>query len=459
MKKLIFVLVLLMFVPNVFAINLTIEKQSQNEVMIVDANQPAMVSLKVTNNEKTDNFLFYTFFGTGLEPTERIQIKEDETKEIQLTFYPRPDSELRGFTSFNYFIQGSDSSEISEKIALNVIDFEDAFEIGTQEIDPESNKIQIYLYNKVNFNFDLIKAKFDSAFFDVEGSFSLAPYEKKTFEVQLNKEDYKKLIAGFYTMKTNLQYKEVSTNLEDQIKFIEKDILETSTEDYGFIVRTKVIEKKNNGNVVADSSTTIEKNILSRLFTSFNPNPSIIERQGGKITYTWNSKINPGETLKIKIQTNWIFPFIFIALLAIIVILAKVYSIKDLTLRKRVTFMKAKGGEFALKVSIIINAKKYVEKVSIADRLPPLVKLYEKFPGEKPSKIDVQKKRIEWNFERLEQGERRVLTYVIYSKVGVLGKFALPRTTSIFEREGKIKEVNSNKTYFVAEAIEKREEQ
>ncbi len=448
-----------MILPTTLAIDLTIDQQSQNEVMIVNANEPAIVNLEVTNNGKTDNFLFYTFFGTGLEPSEKIQISKDETKEIELKFYPRQDSDLRGFTSFNYFVQGSNFSEISQKITLNVIDFQNAFEIGAQEIDPESNKIQIYLYNKVNFAFSSINAKLESAFFNIQDDFALEPYEKKTFEVQLNKEDYKKLMAGFYTLKADLIYKEVTAKIENQIKFVEKDILKTSSEDYGFIIHTKVIEKTNDGNVVAESSTTIKKNILSRLFTSFNPSPSVIDRQGGKIYYTWNSKINPGETLKIKVTTNWLFPFLFLILLIVVVVIAKVYSVKDLALRKRVSFMRAKGGEFALRVSVIINARKYMEKVNIVDKLPPLVKIYEKFSGEQPSRVDQQKKRVEWNFDKLEQGERRVLTYIIYSKVGVLGKFALPRTTAIFERDGKIKEVNSNRTYFVAEVIDRKEEQ
>jgi hypothetical protein len=55
-------------------------------------------------------------------------------------------------------------------------------------------------------------------------------------------------------------------------------------------------------------------------------------------------------------------------------------------------------------------------------------------------------------FDKLEEGERRVLSYIVFSKVGVLGKFELPRTRSSFEREGEVKRSISNKVYFVSEA-------
>jgi len=129
-----------------------------------------------------------------------------------------------------------------------------------------------------------------------------------------------------------------------------------------------------------------------------------------------------------------------------------------MVLKKKVTFVRAKGGEFALKVSLFVHAKKYIEKVQIIDRLPALVKIYEKFGGEIPSKVEEDKRRLEWNFEKLEAGEIRVISYIVYSKVGVLGKFALPSATAIFQRDGVIKNEESNRAFFMAEQRTKDEE-
>ena len=122
-----------------------------------------------------------------------------------------------------------------------------------------------------------------------------------------------------------------------------------------------------------------------------------------------------------------------------------------MVLRKRVHFVKAKGGEFALKVSVFVNAKHYVERVHIIDRLPPLVKLFDRFSGDTPTKVSEKERRVEWDFEKLEGGETRMLSYIIYSKIGVLGRFALPSTTAIYQRDGKIHESVSNRAFFVAE--------
>ena len=105
--------------------------------------------------------------------------------------------------------------------------------------------------------------------------------------------------------------------------------------------------------------------------------------------------------------------------------------------------------------TIFVQARKYVERVNIVDRLPPLVKIYERFGKEEPSKVDSANKRIEWNYEKLEAGETRILTYIIYSKVGVVGRFALPSTTAIYEKNGKIQEAESNRAFFVAEQTKK----
>jgi len=120
-------------------------------------------------------------------------------------------------------------------------------------------------------------------------------------------------------------------------------------------------------------------------------------------------------------------------------------------LRKKVSFVRTKGGEFALKITVFAKAKKYVERVSIIDRLPALTKIYKRFGGEQPTRIDEKNKRIEWVFEKLEENETRVLSYILYSKIGVVGKFALPPATAIYEKQGKIKETKSNNAYFVSE--------
>ena len=457
MKKIALLLILLIL-PAVLAINLKIEKQSSDEVMVIGLKDPTVFDLRITNLGATDSFEFYNLLGFEMFPVGTTPISQGQTKNIELKISPIGELSSRGTYTFNYFIKGQDCSEITQELTFKIIDLEDAFEIGAGEIDSESNSIEIYLHNKVNFDFEEINIKVASAFFEFEETFSLAPNKRKDFNVQLNKEDFKKLTAGFYTLNIEINVEDEKIELEETIKFTESNLLTTTTKDYGLVVNTKIITKTNQGNILEKSQTTLEKNIISRLFTSFSPEPDVVERRGSTVYYTWSREIKPGESLEIIVKTNWLFPFLAIFFIVAISILAKQYSKTDLTLKKKVSFVKTKGGEFALKITIFVKAKKYIERVSIIDKLPALTKIYERFGGEQPTRIDEKNKRIEWVFEKLEQGEARVLSYIIYSKIGVVGKFALPSTTAIYERQGKIKETESNKAYFVAEQRVEKDE-
>jgi len=302
-----------------------------------------------------------------------------------------------------------------------------------------------------------LNIKLTSAFFNIEKQISLGPNQKQNLAISLNKEDYKKLMAGYYTMNAEIIAGDKKTDVEGILKFIEKNIVTTNKKVYGVIINTNTIEKENEGNVIATTETIMKKNILSRLFTTFNIEPNIVEREGFLVYYIWRNEINPGEVLKINVRTNWTLPFLLVIMVVLVVVIVKKTSRKSLILKKKVVFVNAKGGEFGLKVSLLVEARNFIERVSVIDRLPYLTKVYEKFGGERPAKVDEAGKKIEWNFERLQAGERRVISYIVYSKIGVLGKFALPRATGVYEKEGVVKEVQSNQAFFVVEPRAKRD--
>ena len=63
-----------------------------------------------------------------------------------------------------------------------------------------------------------------------------------------------------------------------------------------------------------------------------------------------------------------------------------------------------------------------------------------------------------WHIKRLNSGEERVFTYIIYSKINIIGKFELPAAHATFEKDGKHDKVYSNRAYFMAESSEDKEE-
>ncbi|MBR9701750.1 hypothetical protein GOV13_02410 [Candidatus Pacearchaeota archaeon] len=460
MKKIFtFLLIALLIFPMISAV-LEIEKKSSNEVLVVGVGEPVTFDLNIKNVGFADSFEFYNFLGFNMFPVGTVPIGAGQTKNVKLQISPIADFPHRGFYTFTYFIKGfnENASEQSETLTFKAIELADAFEVGSGDVDSEAGSINIYIKNKVDIGFENMEAEFSSAFFDFKENFTLDANQRKEFNVELNKKDFKKLMAGFYTLDTKIKVKDQEANLEGTIKFAEKDIVTTSQKDYGFFINTRIIEKVNEGNVLAKSETVIKKNIVSRLFTTFSPEPDIVERDSSTVYYTWVREVNPSEILTITVRTNWLFPLVTVLLFIVIIILIKQYSGTDLVLRKRVSFVKTKGGEFALKVTIIANARRYVERVSIIDRLPPLVKVHERFGGQHPKRVDEKTRRIEWGFEKLEAGEMRTASYIIYSKVGIVGKFALPSAAGIYEKEGEIKEVTSNRAFFIAEQKVSKEE-
>jgi len=92
----------------------------------------------------------------------------------------------------------------------------------------------------------------------------LQPGQKEVFEVTLNKEDFRSLMAGFYTMEAEVDANGKKADVKGTILFSEKDIVTTFQDEYGLIISTKRITKSNEGNVVSASSTVVRKNIISR---------------------------------------------------------------------------------------------------------------------------------------------------------------------------------------------------
>src|SRR3989339_858778 len=226
MKKVIIFALILMFVfPCILGVSLDVEKESANEVLIMGLNEPAVFDLKITNYGEDDYFQFYNLLGFSMFPIGTVQINHLQTRRVELKVSPIGEFNTRGPYTFNYFIVGEDGSESEQKLSFKVVELKDVFEVGASDINPETNSLDIYIHNKVNYDFESV------------------------------------------------------------IKFEEKDLLITTTKDYGFFVNTKIIEKENQGNILAKSEISLQKNIISRLFTSFNIEPDYVERTGMDVTY------------------------------------------------------------------------------------------------------------------------------------------------------------------------------
>ncbi len=459
MKKIGLLVAFLLIFPLVFAIELKVTKQISEEVLVLGVENPAVFNIQIKNSGQTDDFEFFNLLGFSMAPKGTTRIKQGETANIELIIYPRQDFQSRGFYNFNYYIRSaSNKGTIPEVAILKIVDLKDAFEIGVKEFDPESEKVKVYIKNKEDFNFKEMSAEFSSVFFKDKEEFTLDSKEEKEFEFKFNYEDFKKINAGFYTLTADIAVGKNKTKIEGIINFKENQNIKTTKESSGWIVNIQTIKKENLGNLNYLTQITAKKNIISRLFTTLSPSPDNSERKGIFVEYIWEREIKPSENIKIEITTNWTLPLVIIGLIVVLVLFIKKYQKTDVVVKKSINFVHSKNGEFALKVSLIVNAKKYLEKVNLVDRLPQLVKVHSQFGGQSPVRVSEEKRRIEWNLEKLEAGEIRTFSYIIYSKVGFLGKFALPTATLIYEREGQLRDAQSNQVFFMAEPHGRDEE-
>ncbi len=455
-KKFLVLGVILLLLPTILAINIAVEKETVNSVLIEGLKKPAIVELKITNFGDSGEFRFYTFESFNISPRGPIYIQQGKTKSVTLKITPLGDFSYRGVYPFTYYIKGEDGTELEKRIIFKMVKLADAFEINTSKIDPLSEEITIFVKNKENFDFGEVSFNFSSNFFEFSTTEKFRPYESKQFKVKLNKEKFDELAAGYYTLSTIISVDGAEDRKDTLIEFQEEQILKTITKKSGFLISTRYVKKINEGNSPVAQEIIFKKNIFTKLFTVANPSPDNTERHGWQVYYIWNREIQPGESLEISITTNWLLPFVILALIVGLAFVVRVYLVSDLVLRKRVSFVKTKGGEFALKVFLIVKARKSVEKINVIDKIPAFAKVYPRFSGEEPTRVNESARRIEWNFERLEGGEVRTMSYIIYSKIGVSGKFALPRTSAIYEKNGKIKECQSNHVFFISESKSKK---
>ncbi len=430
---------------------LTIEKTKIGNTIISEFNQPAKFTLSVSSALE-GNYNIYTLSDVKiLPPTAQISF----SKTFNIYIYPTENLNVRGFYTFTYALNGPEKYE--DKLTIEIVDLKDAVEISSEEF--ESGKINFYIKNKEDIELENIKVKFSSIFFDnIEKTITLKPNQITEISVDVDKEKLKTILAGSYIVNAEFQTDKGPVKIEGKIYLGEKKGIKKQEDSSGFLINTKTITKINTGNIPQTVEIEIKKDIISRLFTSFNNEPDLIERNGFAITYMWAEELKPAEILTIKAKTNFIFPFLIIIFAALIILAFKHYTQTKVEIKKSVHHVKTKSGQFALKVKLNIKAKKSVENVSLIDKIPAMLKVYNKFGTLKPTKFDVKNRRLQWDLNNLNSGEERVFSYIIYSKIGVMGKFSLPPAAAMFEINNEIHETESNAVFFLSEQTEKEED-
>ncbi len=449
-KKSIFAMLIAAIFVLQFAAAITIEKKDKGADVLVGLNNPALFDLIINNTIAEDSVEIYALAGMVVQPRGPIDLPIGQTI-LELKAYPNNFlREQRGTYNFEYQIKSKNTGVIADELTISIVELKDSLEFKVDEIKLNDAEAKITIKNSKNAFIDGFRINFNSVLFSEEKVLSLAPHEEKIVSIPINNKNAGEIVAGSYVLTAEVAAGNAKTKFEVPFKYVQKEDIVTNTKKKGIIFKTTTVEKINTGNVLVQAKIEIKKDVFSRLFTVNSIEPASVDRNGLVVDYIWEKEIKPSESFIITARTNYTFPFILVLLIVIIALLVYGYSKTSVVVSKRVSYVKTKGGEFALKVKIHVKAKKYVEDLQVIDKLPGMAILYEKF-GIKPDKIDAATRRLFWNIERLNAGEERVFSYIIYSKVRVVGRFELPPATAIFDREGKTHEVLSNRTFFVSD--------
>lgn len=453
MKKWLILIIIVLAFPLATAMNLDISEKPLSNTIISELDEPAVFELTLRNLEKTDTFEIYSVIGLEISPDEPFTIQEGDKKTLTVEVKVPDTLRTKGRRAFEYKIKNSKNEIEERQFVLNIINLDDALIIIPENINPGTDSTSFSIKNTATFELDL-SINLNSAFFDQQIQLSLKPSETREIEIPIEQEKMKTLSAGNYLTNIEIKVQNQKLTKEIIIRFLEQEGIDTQETDEGFLITRKEITKKNVGNMNKEVEITAEKNILSYLFTTLNTEPTEISFQGAEVRYIWKKELIPNEELKIIIKTNWFYPIIIIIFIILIIYLIKMSVEMDLILRKKVSFVKTRGGQFALKITLKLKAKKFIERINIVDKLPHLVKIYERFGAVPPDKIDLRNRRLEWNIGSLNKGEERIFTYIIYSKIGVVGRFELPEAKAIYEKEGRIKSSTSNRSFYINEPKE-----
>ncbi len=439
---------------------LEIEKVPIYDVIVMEnINIPATYNFTIKNpNNYDDFFKMYTLFDAQFSPLSKQSVPAGLETSFIVTLLPR--ESLReacgeGTCKIQYYLKADKTGVIEDTIPIRIFSIDKIIDANVPvSISREDTMLIFNITIKENINFGEIQFTFDSDFSQIEETLSIDPESSQKIELQLDTEKLKIAEAGDYEVELkffiNNEYEHV---VKRNITLEEFSSIKTDeSSKFGFFGFTKIITKKNEGNSPKFVTIEISKNKFEHGFTSSNIEPTFREPSGILVLMKWQRELEPGESFTIEVHTDYTIPVIILILIIIAIVAIWLMKRSRVIVKKKAYRIKTKGGEFAIKIVFFVkNIGREIKNVKCTDRLPRMVKLYERFGATKPNKIE--KEKLVWNFGDLMPGEERVFSYIIYSKVIPVGTIRIPKAVlSYINTKERKQVVYSNELLVMGEA-------
>ncbi|MCU0642254.1 MAG: hypothetical protein MUF61_01580 [archaeon] len=443
------ILMSLLIMSSVSALDISVDKADKGSVLVSELKNPAVFDFTITNRGANESVEIYSLIGVSFSPRGNFVLSSGKST-VRVEAYPSASIRSRtGIFTFEYQIKGIGADLFKDQLTLTIVQLKDTLKITPQSVHYGDTSATITIENLQNTNLDKVKLVFSSALFNGEKEVSLQPYKKMDVSIPINTDKIKAMGAGSYVIKTDVDVEGADARFENVVSYLEMQGTSITREASGWIIRTTTTTKKNEGNTVVKDVIGVNKNVLTRLFTTFSQDPVKAERNALFVSYTWEKDLKPNDSWSISSTTNYTLPFILVLVVILAALAVFFYTRTSVILKKRVSYVRTSGGNFALKVKLHLKARKGVEHLHISDRIPHAMKLYQ--GAGMPHKIDEQTRRIMWEIDHLNAGEERIFSYIIYTNIKIVGRYELPSASATFTKNGKHESLNSNRTFFISE--------
>lgn len=431
---------------------LSVEKRDRGSVIIAELDNPAAFNFLITNDGPAENAEIYSLLDITLTPRGMFEIPDGTSSLDVQVFLPKNIRRtVHGAYIFEYQLKGDRSGIFKDTLTLTIVPLKDALALEPASFKPGAQAVNITVRNQQNTHLRNLSLLLTSDFFSSRHSLSLQPYENVTLSVPLDKAKIAKRTAGTYIITAALGLEDARTEIEGTLTYLEQRNIAVNTTITGALIRQTTVTRTNHGNIPVADTITLSRDVLTRLFTAHSIAPLTANRNALAVKYEWQRELKPGESWSVTSTTNYTFPFILLILLIALSVLIYRTASTVVVVRKRVSPVKTRGGQFALKVQLSIRARRTLSNLRLTDAVPAMTKLYEHF-GTKPDKIDASTRRISWHIPHLHSGEERVVSYIIYSNVAVLGRIELASAMLTYEHNNAVHQAFSNRAFFITES-------
>ncbi|MBR9690738.1 hypothetical protein GOV08_03575 [Candidatus Woesearchaeota archaeon] len=317
-------------------------------------------------------------------------------------------------------------------IALNV-------EIPT-EIDPRAIvPVGIYLRNRNAREYDNLTISIESKLINKVYGIPFDSLEEKTEKFNFKLSDFEPPQEDNLIV-TLSNEDEVINQLKVPIRVIPYSEIQKDKDVTEKFLKTKTFIKLTNfGNTQNNKPYKYQVGFFENLVTFTKPDSERI-KENGKRFRTFETSLEPRETIDIEVVTNYRY-IVYLILLTILSILAY-YQLRNPIVSKKeaITSSPSHEGvsEFKIRVLVRNRSQNPVENVKVIESVPSLAKLVKEstLGTLEPTKIIKHDKRgtiIRWDINYLEPFEERIITYKIKSKLNIVGSLTLPATKIKYE--------------------------